>query len=223
MSATRIRRHSGTAARAAAVLALLALGATACADADADGGGRDRAAGKGGEAVRVVSGHPYAVDSSPEAALAFPMNDNVFEGTVVGTRPDVHAEDVLDDGSTFEVVYTPVVVRIDHVHKGHLEKGSEVVVRSMGGTADGVRYEIAEAPAKKTFAKGASLVVFGGAYEAVDSEKSPALTPNFLYRKTGGAFVDATYAEGAHDGGPADRVDRKKFLGELRSLDGGAS
>ncbi|MFH9014364.1 hypothetical protein ACH4C6_23660 [Streptomyces sp. NPDC017943] len=221
MSATRIRRHSGTAARAAAVLALLALGATACADAGGDG--RDRAAGKRGEAVRVVSGHAYAVDSSPEAALAFPMNDNVFEGTVVGTRPDVHAEDVLDDGSTFEVVYTPVVVRVDRVHKGHLKKGSEVVVRSMGGTADGVRYEIAEAPAKKTFAKGASLVVFGSAYEAVDSEKSPALTPNFLYRKAGGAFVDATYAEGAHDGGPADRVDRTKFLGELRSLDGGAS
>ncbi|MFF0890999.1 hypothetical protein [Streptomyces sp. NPDC003456] len=219
MSTVRIRRRSTTAARAVAAAALLALGATACAGGD----GRDRAADRGRDAVRVVSGHSYAVDSSPEAALAFPMNDNVFEGTVVGTRPHVYAKDVLDDGSVFEVVYTPVVVRIDRVHKGDLRKGSEVVVRSMGGTAGGVRYEIAEAPAKKTFAEGASLVVFGSAHEAVDSEKSPALTPNFLYRKSGGAFVDATYAEGAHDGGPADRVDREEFLGGLRSLDGGAS
>ena len=211
-----------TAARAAAALVLLALGASACSGAGGDG--RDRAAGKDTKSsVRVISGHPYAVDSSPAAALAFPMNDNVFEGTVVDTRPDVYAKDVLDDGSTFEVVYTPVVIRVDEVHKGGLKKGAEIVLRSMGGTADGVRYEIEEAPAKETFDKGASLVVFGSEYEAVDSETDPAITPNFLYREAGDTVVDATYAGGAHDGGPADRMDREKFLGELRSLDGGTA
>ncbi|MFE1323804.1 hypothetical protein [Streptomyces sp. NPDC058741] len=221
MSAVRSKRHS-TPARVAALLALAALGATACAGTG--GESRDRAAEQdAGDAVSVVSGHPYAVDSSPAAALAFPMNENVFEGTVVATRPDVYAKDLLDDGSAFEVVYTPVVVRVDEVHKGHLKEGSEVVVRSMGGTADGVRYEIEEAPAKKTFRKGASLVVFGSAYEKVDSEKAPAMTPNFLYRETGDTVVDATYADGAHDGGPADRMDRGKFLGKLRSLKGGTA
>lgn len=211
-----------TPARVAAALVLLALGATACSGAGDDG--RDQAAKKHGKnTVRVISGHPYAVDSSPAEALAFPMNDNVFEGTVMGTRPDVYAKDVLEDGSTFEVVYTPVVVRVDEVYKGGLKAGSEVVVRSMGGTADGVRYEIEEAPAKETFGAGASLVVFGSEYEAVDSEADPAVTPNFLYRETGDTVVDATYAHGAHDGGPADRMDRAKFLSGLRSLDGGTA
>ncbi|WP_371581443.1 hypothetical protein [Streptomyces sp. NBC_01314] len=121
---------------------------------------------------------------------------------------------------SFEVVYTPVVIRVDKVHKGDLKNGSEVVVRSMGGSADGVRYEIEEAPAKETFKEGASLVVFGSEYEAVDSESEPAMTPNFLYRETGDTVVDATYADGAHDGGPADRMDRTAFLGKLRSLKG---
>lgn len=218
MSAVRTMRPRA-AARAAAAVALLVLGATACAGTG-DGSGSGAAKKDGADPVRVISGHPYAVDSSPEAALAFPLNENVFEGTVVRTRPDVYAEDVLDDGSTFEVVYTPVVVRVDEVHKGGLKKGAEVVLRSMGGTADGVRYEIEEAPAKNVFTKGAALVVFGSAYEAVDSESAPALTPNFLYREAGDTVVDATYADGAHDGGPAARADRAKFLGELRSLDG---
>ncbi|WP_157851297.1 MULTISPECIES: hypothetical protein [Streptomyces] len=221
MSAVRTMRHS-TAVRVAAALALVALGTTACAGAGGDD--RDQAAKKDGDrSVRVISAHPYAVDSSPTAALEFPMNENVFEGTVVGTRPDVYAKDVLDDGSEFEVVYTPVVVRVDEVHKGGLEEGTEVVLRSMGGTADGVRYEIEEAPAKKTFTKGASLVVFGSAYETVDSETAPAMTPNFLYRETGDTVVDATYADGAHDGGPADRMKRTTFHGKLRSLDGGTA
>lgn len=203
--------------RASAVLALVALGATACGGAD--GTGRGQAAKKDDDkAVRVIAAHSYAVDSSPAAAIAFPLNENVFEGTVVDRRPDVFAKDVLDDGSTFEVVYTPVVIRVDEVYKGDLKKGSEVVVRSMGGTADGVRYEIAEAPAKETFENGASLVVFATENEAVDSESESAMTPNFLYREAGDTVVDATYAEGAHDGGPADRMGRTEFHGKLRSL-----
>jgi hypothetical protein len=49
------------------------------------------------------------------------------------------------------------------------------------------------------------------------------MTPNFLYRETGDTLVDATYADGAHDGGPADRMKRTTFLGKLRSLDGGTA
>ncbi|MET7600530.1 hypothetical protein ACWERY_27530 [Streptomyces sp. NPDC004082] len=214
MTAVRTARPRAL-ARASAALVVLVLGATACSSA-ADPG--ERAGGAGEKKVRVVEGHPYAVDSSPAAAIGFPQNENVFEGTVVKRRADVHATDVLDDGSTFEVVYTPVVVRVDRVHKGALKKGAEVVVRSMGGTADGVRYEVEEAPAKKTFAVGTSLVVFGTEYAAVDSETSPAMTPNFVYRATGGSVVDATYAGGAHDGGPAARMDRAEFRGKLRAL-----
>jgi hypothetical protein len=216
MSAVRTVRPRAL-VRASAALALLALGASACAGST--GGGHEGTAKKSGtKAVRVIEGHPYAVDSSPEAAIAFPMNENVFEGTVVDRRPDVHATDVLDGVTKFEVVYTPVVVRVDTVHKGALKKGAEVVVRSMGGTADGVRYAIEEAPAKKTFAKGTSLVVFGSEYTAVDSESGPAITPNFLYREAGDTVVDATYARGAYDGGPADRMNRTEFLRKLRPL-----
>jgi hypothetical protein len=44
---------------------------------------------------------------------------------------------------------------------------------------------------------------------------------DFLYRETGDTVVDATHADGAHDGGPADRMDRGTTLGQLRSLNGG--
>ncbi|MFG1670547.1 hypothetical protein [Streptomyces sp. Y7] len=214
---TVLRTRPRALLRVSAFVALLALGATACAGT---GGDERGAAAKthDDKAARVIAAHSYAVDSSPAAAVTFPLNENVFEGTVVDRRPNVYAKDILDDGSTFEVVYTPVVIRVDEVYKGGLSKGSEVVVRSMGGTADGVRYDIEEAPAKDTFGTGVELFVFATDNEAVDSETDPAMTPNFLYRKTGDTVIDATYAAGAHDGSPADRIGRAEFQRKLRAL-----
>ncbi|WP_418956115.1 hypothetical protein [Streptomyces tritici] len=188
---TRPRAH----VRVAVIAAALALGVTGCSQApQASQPEKNRGAEK---AERVIEGHSYKVDSGPAAAAAFPMNANVFEGKVVALKPDVRAVDKLDDGSEFEVVYTPVVIRVTTVHKGTLKPGADVVVRSMGGTADGVTYRTEEAPAKETFAKGRSLFVFGGALEAVDSETAPAITPHFVYRESGAAYVDATYASGS--------------------------
>ncbi|MGW2562238.1 hypothetical protein ACWCXB_23875 [Streptomyces sp. NPDC001514] len=158
------------------------------------------------------------MDSDPAAAVAFPLNENVFEGTVVSRRPDVHVTDKLEDGSTFEAVYTPVVIRVGKVHKGGLRTGSEVVVRSMGGVADGVKYVMEEAPAKETFTKGNELFVFAGRNEAVDSESSPALTPHFVYLESGAELIDATYAPRTGDGSKAARLSRAEFDAELRSL-----
>ncbi|MGW0612528.1 hypothetical protein [Streptomyces sp. NPDC002788] len=42
----------------------------------------------------------------------------------------------------------------------------------------------------------------------------------FVYRETGGTVVDATCADGAHDGGPAGRVHRCTFLAKPRSPNG---
>ncbi|WP_274556323.1 hypothetical protein [Streptomyces spiramyceticus] len=158
------------------------------------------------------------MDSNPTAAVAFPLNDNVFEGAVVSRRPDVHVIDKLDDGSTFEAVYTPIVVRVDRVHKGGLKAGSEIVLRSMGGVADGVKYVTEEAPAKGTFAKGHKLLVFAGSQEAVDSESTAAVTPHFVYLESGTYLVDATYASGTADDSPASRLSKAEFKVKLRSL-----
>ncbi|MGW1886202.1 hypothetical protein [Streptomyces sp. NPDC001970] len=158
------------------------------------------------------------MDSAPAAAVASPLNENVFEGTVVSRRPDVRVTDKLDDGSVFEAVYTPVVVRVDTVHKGGLKPGSNVVVRSLGGVADGVKYVTEEAPAKETFAEGHELLVFAGIREAVDSESTPAVTPHFVYLESGAQLVDATYASGAADGSAPGRLGKAEFAAELRSL-----
>ncbi|MBT2490220.1 hypothetical protein J7E96_17175 [Streptomyces sp. ISL-96] len=158
------------------------------------------------------------MDSNPAAAVAFPLNENVFEGTVISRRPNVHVTDKLDDGSTFEAVYTPIVVRVGAVHKGGLKVGSEIVVRSMGGVADGVKYVTEEAPAKSTFAKGHELLVFAGSKGVVDSEPTPAVTPHFVYLESGTSLVDATYASGSGDDRTGSRLSKAAFKAKLRSL-----
>ncbi|SCL35392.1 hypothetical protein GA0074692_4080 [Micromonospora pallida] len=151
-------------------------------------------------APRTITAEPYKLDSSPESALTFFRNTNVFEGTVVSVLPDVRVTDLLDSGQKFEAVYTPVVIRVDSVYRGDLRPGSEVTIRSMGGEADGLRYVIHNAPAKETFRPSAKLVVFGAEIDTVDSEQAPAMTPNFVYRLAGTRFVDATYADGPANG-----------------------
>jgi hypothetical protein len=88
----------------------------------------------------------------------------------------------------------------------------------MGGEADGLRYEVHEAPAKETFAPGRTLIVFGGELTAVDSEQQPAITPNFLYRLAGAEFVDATYGGAAVSESPRHRMQTGKLRERLRQL-----
>lgn len=213
----RLRTRAATAT--VLVVVVVALSVSACSGGgNSDGAAAPKADSRKASEARVIEGHAYKVDSDPAAAVAFPLNENVFEGTVVSRRPDVHVTDKLDDGSTFEAVYTPVVVRVDTVHKGALKAGSEIVVRSMGGIADGVKYVTEEAPAKETFAKGHELLVFSGRKETVDSESTPAVTPHFVYLESGSNLLDATYASGTADGSTASRLSKAEFKVKLRSL-----
>ncbi|MFC4610784.1 hypothetical protein ACFO9E_23750 [Streptomyces maoxianensis] len=211
----RLRARAGT----ATVLAVMALSVSACSGAgNSTRAHTPKADSQNASEARVIEGHAYKVDSDPAAAVAFPLNENVFEGTVVSHGPDVHVTDKLEDGATFEAVYTPVVVRVDTVHKGSLKAGSEIVVRSMGGVADGVKYVTEEAPAKGTFAKGHELLVFAGRKEAVESESTPAVTPHFVYLESGSKLVDVTYASGTADGSTASELSKAAFKVKLRSL-----
>ncbi|MEV0325561.1 hypothetical protein AB0H63_03805 [Micromonospora echinospora] len=169
-------------------------------------------------ASRTITAEPYKLDSSPENALTFFRNINVFEGTVVSVRPDVRVMDLLDSGQKFEAVYTPVVLRVDNVYRGDLRPGSEVTIRSMGGEADGLRYVIHNAPAKETFRSGSKMVIFGAELDTVDSEQTPAMTPNFVYRLVGTRFVDATYADGPANGKAPGEVGMADMRAELQKM-----
>ncbi|GAA4459767.1 hypothetical protein [Phytohabitans houttuyneae] len=160
----------------------VALGATGCADPAPAGD-------------RVVRAQAYAVDSSPDSALAFFDNAYVFEGTVTAVRADRRVADSLSGGRTIEAVYTPVTVVVERSYVGDAAAGSKVTVRSMGGKAGGLRYVIDEAPAKSTFTPGTRLVIFGGVRSTLDLEPEPAITPHFVYKAAGDVFVDVTYAE----------------------------
>lgn len=170
------------------------------------------------DAPRVVEAHPYKVDSGVDSALGFFMNRHVFQGTVVAVGADVLARDVLDSGTTFEAVYTPVTIRITEVYRGDLKVNGDVVIRAMGGQAEGLVYRIEEAPAKSTFTLGATLVVFGGELSTVDSESLAAITPNFVYRLAGREYVDATYASGGVNGTAPSRVSADSLRGRLLGL-----
>jgi hypothetical protein len=197
----------------AAVVGAVALGAAGCArTATSD------AQGPATTGVRTIEAHAYQVDSSPDGAVRFFRNAHVFEGTVASVGTDVRVAQKLSDGRTVEAVYTPVTVKVERGYKGGAAAGSTVTVRSMGGQADGLRFVIDDAPAKATFAPGSRLLVFGGQPTTLDGEKAPAITPNFVYRRSGGAFVDATYAHGAAGGSAPARIGAEELRQRLARL-----
>jgi len=168
--------------------------------------------------IRVIEAHAYRVDSSVESALGFFANKHVFEGTVTARGKDVRVIDWLPSGHAIEAVYTPVTVVIDRAYRGGLAAGTPVVVRSLGGEADGLRYNNDEVPAKDTFTLGTRLVIFASDYSAVESESVPAMTPHFVYRYSGGAFVDATYTAGGFQGQAPDRIQEADLRLKLSRL-----
>lgn len=197
----------------AAVAGTLALGAAGC--------GRPADSAAGGPAasdVRVIEAHAYRVDSRPDDALRFFGNAHVFEGTVASVGADVRVAQRLSDGRTIEAVYAPVAVVVQRGYRGGAAPGATITVRSMGGQADGLRYVFDDAPATATFTPGARLVVFGGRLSALGGEGAPAMTPHFVYRQSGGAFVDETYASGAVDGSARARIAADEFRQKLARL-----
>jgi hypothetical protein len=97
-----------------------------------------------------------------------------------------------------------VTVVVDHSYRGKLAVGAEVTLRSIGGTADGVRFQSDDAPDKATFAPGSRLLVFGGRQSRLAGEPGAAITPNFVYRQSGDEFVDSSYVgDDADDVAPA--------------------
>ncbi|MEJ3750655.1 hypothetical protein WEI85_46290 [Actinomycetes bacterium KLBMP 9797] len=170
----------------AVVLGAFAVGTAGCAGA---------ADAPAPAAERVVQAHAYAVDSSPESAIRFFDNVYVVEGTVAAVEPDRRVTETPPGGRPLEAVYTPVTLVVERSYRGDAAVGSRLTVRSMGGTADGLRFTIGEAPAKDTFAPGTRLVVFAGPRSTLGLEPAPAVTPHFVYRQVGDHFVDETYAE----------------------------
>lgn len=160
-----------------------------------------------GDQVRSIEAHPYKVDSSFDAASDFFMNDLVFEGVVTAVHDDRYVWDHLSNGGTFEAVYTPIMVEVTRVHSGIMQNGDEVVLRAMGGTAAGVRFESDTSPDKTSMTVGAKLLIFAPTPDQVDNEPGPATTPNFIYRSTSGRFVDITYASGPPNGNAPDSID----------------
>ena len=135
------------------------------------------------------------MDSSPDSAIRFFDNAYVVEGTVTAVQPERRVTETLAGGRPLEAVYTPVTLVVERSYRGDAAVGSQLTVRSMGGTADGLRFTIGEAPAKDTFAPGTRLVVFAGQRSTLGLEPAPAVTPHFVYRQVGDRFVDETYAE----------------------------
>lgn len=145
-------------------------------------------------APKVIEAAGYRLDTSVAAAVSFPLTRTVFTGVVVGSDAAVHATDVLADGATLDVVYTPLRVRVTSVSRGPLRAGQTVMLRIMGGTADGVQYVTEDAPALADLPVGAPLLIWGSSMQRVEVEPTQAVTPYFVYRRSGDQYVDVTYA-----------------------------
>jgi hypothetical protein len=205
--------HSSTPARplllAVAVAATIAL----------SGCGADNDPQASPSEVRTIVAYPYKIDSSVTGAVNFFNNKNVFEGTVVKMLPDVSVIDTMDDGLRFEAVYTPVIMRVDASYSDEITVGSEITVRAMGGEADGLIYVIEAAPAKSTFQVGNKLMIFAGEVSAVESETTPAVTPNFVYQQVGENYVDATYGDGPAIGTAISKIDATQLRAQVASAE----
>lgn len=169
--------------------------------------------------VRTVVVEAYKVDSSVAGAVNFFNNKNVFEGTVVKILPNVRVVDTMDDGLRFEAVYTPVIMRVDATYSDDIEVGTEITVRAMGGEADGLNYDMDSAPAKSTFQIGNRLTIFAGEISAVDTETTPAITPNFVYQQVGKNYVDATYGDGPANGAPVSKIDATELRTQVAAVE----
>ncbi len=156
--------------------------------------------------IRTIAVEPYKVDSSVPSAVNFFDNQNVFEGTVIKVLSNVRVVDVMDDGMKFEAVYTPAIMRVETSFGGDLMAGDEILVRVMGGQADGLDYEMDSSPKKSTFEVGNELMVFAGEISTVKTETDKAITPYFVYQHLGDLYVDATYGDGPANGGPVSKI-----------------
>ncbi|MGW3624998.1 hypothetical protein [Streptomyces sp. NPDC000880] len=78
--AKRLRARAGT----ATVLAVMALSvSTGSGAGNSTRADAPKADSQNASEARVIEGHACKVDSDPAAAVGFPLNENVFEGTVV--------------------------------------------------------------------------------------------------------------------------------------------
>ncbi len=93
-----------------------------------------------------------------------------------------------------ESVYVPILVRVVASYAGELQTGSTLVLRALGGTAEGVRFETNMAPSADVKSVGAEFIVFGSDPTFVADEESPALTPSGWFAIRGDHLVDRTLA-----------------------------
>lgn len=213
--------HKRTYQSAGIVSALLLASALLWREPDAGGSTREQhqalspRAESGAEGkpanVRVVRGAGYTVDLTLEQQNNFKDSALAFQGRVVDILP---ARYIASHG--IELVYTPVVVRIEKVFRGEASVGQEIPVRAFGGTANGVTFEADFVPSSEILNKGVELIVIGPEPSVTKGdEPMSAMTPNGIHVVSGDTVIDATHRDEA--GNRPERVrslaDAERVLG----------
>lgn len=138
-------------------------------------------------ATDAVIGQPYLPPHTLEEHLA--GADDVLVATVLAVgEPERLTEHLPDAARPFEAVVTLVRVRVDDVVRGELSSGTEIDVRALGGSAEGLTFHWPGAVDLTRVDVGTRLVVTGGDLGPQDG----AVTPVLVLGEGPGGFEDIT-------------------------------
>jgi hypothetical protein len=164
-------------------------------------------------AGRTIRAAPYVVYAPIGERLGSPLHRNIFTAEVLDVGRDTYVKD-LAGGMVMEAVYTPVKVKVLSVTRGNLAPGDVLVLRAMGGTAEGLTFSMEGAPDKSSFKPGGVVVAAGGDLATLDGDAMQAMTPDLVAVRQGEAYVDASW--GASDRpGAAESVTSKQMSDHL--------
>lgn len=203
----REKRALGDVVGLVCIIAMTACGSPGVTDDETASAASPSTAGE------TVIAQPYDTMLTPAEMLTPGLNANVFAGTISQVLPAVRTSERTSPGTAFEMVHTPVVVRVTEVFVGDLAPDGEVTIRALGGSAGGLTFDY-DGPDETVLREGAALVVFAGERTTIDGESGPALTPNLVLLDTGGELVDQTRGSDL----TREVVAKDEFLEELRTL-----
>lgn len=154
-----------------------------------------------------VAAAPYMPAATANEWLS--TGSNVVAGTVTAIgEPTRISEDLPGSAKPFEAVITLVTMQVDVSPADDIEPGSEVNLRILGGTADGLQFNWEGASDLSQLSVGSDIVAVAGPFES--NERVTTFTPSVVFLEGARGYADIT--------GQVIKTDEELTLGDIVRL-----
>jgi hypothetical protein len=139
--------------------------------------------------VVVTTLNGYELKGDPVSAISYSGNTIILYGEVVGYRSPRKVDRVTEAGDGISYIYTPVMVKVMHVHQGDRAMiGKNVAIRAIGGQIGHEKTVSETSPPPEAYQRGMKVYLFTPDFlDAGDG--LVAATPNFVYVEDGNGRV----------------------------------